>query len=210
MTTLEQIYQHKIIAIIRGVSPADVLPVAEALYEGGIRLVEITFNSPSAMEVMEDLVKQMKDKMHVGMGTVMDAATANEAIRKGAGFIISPIVDADTIRATKEAGAISIPGAYTPTEIVTAWKYGADIIKVFPASAGASFIKDLRGPLPQIPLMPTGGVRLDNIKSYFDAGASAVGLGSALVNAEQPVTRETLLQLEDRARQFINAVHHKT
>jgi 2-dehydro-3-deoxyphosphogluconate aldolase/(4S)-4-hydroxy-2-oxoglutarate aldolase len=210
MTTLEQIYQHKIIAIIRGVSPADVLPVAEALYEGGIRLVEITFNSPSAMEVMEDLVKQMKDKMHVGMGTVMDAATAKEAIQKGAGFIISPVVDTDTIRSTKEAGAISIPGAYTPTEIVAAWKYGADIIKIFPASAGASFIKDLRGPLPYIPLMPTGGVRLDNIKSYFDAGASAAGLGSALVNAEQPVTQETLLQLKDRARQFINAVHHKT
>jgi 2-dehydro-3-deoxyphosphogluconate aldolase/(4S)-4-hydroxy-2-oxoglutarate aldolase len=210
MITPAQIYEYKIIAILRGISPADVLPVAEALYEGGIRLVEITFNSPSAVEVMEELVQQMKDKMHVGMGTVMDAATAKEAIRKGAQFIISPITDADTIRGTKEAGVLSIPGAFTPTEIVTAWKYGADIIKIFPASSGAAFIKDLRGPLPHIPLMPTGGVRLDNIKGYFDAGASAVGLGSALVNAEQRVTHESLLRLTDKARQFINAVHHDT
>jgi 2-dehydro-3-deoxyphosphogluconate aldolase/(4S)-4-hydroxy-2-oxoglutarate aldolase len=182
MTTLSQILQHKIVAIIRGANPTDVLNIAEALHTGGIKLLEITFNSPNALELVEKLSSHMKNEMLIGMGTVLNAITAKQAIAAGAKFIISPTLNIETIQATKEAGAVSIPGAFTATEILTAYENGADIVKVFPASVGADYIKDIRGPLPQIPLMPTGGVTINNIGSFFKAGAAAVGIGSDLVN----------------------------
>jgi 2-dehydro-3-deoxyphosphogluconate aldolase/(4S)-4-hydroxy-2-oxoglutarate aldolase len=205
---IEAIKEHKLVAIIRGAASDDVLKIADALYDGGIRLLEITFNSPNAMGSLARLAAAMKDRMHIGMGTVLDAATARQAIDTGAAFIISPIVDIDTIRATKEKGAVSIPGAFTPTEIVYAYKHGADIVKVFPASAGAGFIKDVRAPLPHIPLMPTGGVNLENIPSYFRAGAVAVGLGSALVDTNKPVNDTYLQELVVKARAFVHAVNN--
>ncbi len=206
MPILSAIYEHKLVAIIRGAAATDTVKIAEALYEGGIRLVEITFNSPAAMESLGRLSAAMQDKMCIGMGTVLDAATAKEAIATGAKFIISPIVDIDTILATKQNGAVSIPGALTPTEIVAAYKNGADIVKVFPASAGAAYIKDIRAPLPHIPLMPTGGVNLQNIQAYFKAGAVAVGLGSALVDTSQEVTEDYLQQLTVRAGAFVKLI----
>jgi 2-dehydro-3-deoxyphosphogluconate aldolase/(4S)-4-hydroxy-2-oxoglutarate aldolase len=208
MSVIEAIKEHKLIAIIRGAATDDVVKIAGALYEGGIRMVEITFNSPGAMGSLARLSAEMKDRMYVGMGTVLDAATARQAIDTGAAFIISPIADNDTIQATKEKGAVSIPGAFTPTEIVTAYKYGADIIKVFPASAGAGFIRDIRAPLPHIPLMPTGGVNLENLQSFFKAGAVAVGLGSALVDTGCPVTDKYLQELVTKARAFVHAVNN--
>ena len=203
MTTLSQILQHKIIAILRGANPNDVLKIAEALHKGGIKLLEITFNSPNALELLKKLSSQMKNEMLIGMGTVLNAATAKQAIAAGAKFILSPALNPETIKATKEAGAVSIPGAFTATEILMAYENGADIVKVFPASAGADYIKDIRGPLPHIPLMPTGGVTINNVSNFFKAGAVAVGIGSDLVNTKQEVNHEYLRLLSGKAKAFV-------
>ena len=203
MTTLSQILQHKIVAILRGANPNDVLKIAEALHKGGIKLLEITFNSPNALELLKKLSSQMKNEMLMGMGTVLNAATAKQAIAAGAKFILSPALNPETIQATKEAGAVSIPGAFTATEILMAYENGADIVKVFPASAGADYIKDIRGPLPHIPLMPTGGVTINNVSSFFKAGAVAVGIGSDLVNTKQEMNHEYLRLLSGKAKAFV-------
>jgi len=148
MTALSKILDNKIIAIIRGAHPGDVLKIARALYDGGVKIVEVTMNSQEPLRVITELVYQMGDKMLVGAGSVLDKDTAKAAIEAGARFIISPSLDIATIQVTKEYGAVSIPGAFTPTEIVTAFSNGADIIKVFPASIGVQYFADLRGPLP--------------------------------------------------------------
>jgi len=206
MTTLSGILESKIVAIIRGANPTDVLKIAEALHKGGVKALEITINSPKALSVIEKVADEMGNEVLVGAGTVLDAETARSAISAGAKFIISPTVDMETIKMTKRYGMISIPGAYTPTEILYAYANGGDIIKVFPASAGAFYIKDIRGPLPHIPLMPTGGVNLDNIYEYKEAGAVAYGIASALVDTKQEVTETYLQQLTDKARKYIQAV----
>jgi len=203
MTSLTQILQYKIVAIIRGANPNDVLKIAEALQKGGIKLLEITFNSPNALELLEKFSSHMKNELLIGMGTVLNAATAKQAIAAGAKFIISPTLNVDTIRATKEGGAVSIPGAFTATEILSAYENGADIVKVFPASIGADYIKDIRGPLPHIPLMPTGGVTIKNVDSFFKAGAVAVGIGSDLVNTKREMNDEYLRLLTEKAKAFV-------
>lgn len=206
MSILSQLLQHKIIAIIRGAQPEDVPLIAEALYKGGVKAVEITLNSDRAFEVIEELSVSMQSKMLVGAGTVLDAAAAANAIDAGAQFIIAPSVEVETIKLTKERGIVSIPGAFSATEIVTAYKCGADLIKVFPAT-DPEYIKALKGPLNHIPLMPTGGVNLDNIKDFQKAGAVAFGIGSALVDTKQAVTNEYLDQLTEKARRFIKAIN---
>jgi len=206
MGTLSQIFEHKIVAIIRGANPDDVLKIAKALYTGGIRLLEVTFNSPDALKALDILSTQMGGSMLIGMGTVLDVATTKDAVSAGAKFIISPTLNTEVIQATKQPGVISIPGAFTATEILAAYNAGADIVKVFPASVGANYIKDLRGPLPHIPLMPTGGVTLENIAEYLKTGAIACGVGSALVDTKQPVTEEYLEQLTIKASKFVQIV----
>lgn len=206
MTTLSQILQTKIVAIIRGAKPDDVLQIANALQEGGVKALEITLNSPKALSVIEEIAEKTGDSVLVGAGTVLDAESARAAISAGAKFIISPIADIETIRMTKRYGIVSIPGAYTATEIVAAYANGGDIIKVFPASSGVQYFKDIRGPLAHIPLMPTGGVNLDNIREYQQAGAVAFGIGSALVNTQSEINEAYLQQLTDKARQFIQSV----
>ena len=207
MTPLAHILENKIVSIIRGANPKDLLKIAQALHAGGVQTMEITLNSPGALASIELLAREMEGRMLVGAGTVLDAETARAALLAGARFIISPTLNKKTIRMTKRYGAVSIPGAYTATEILKAYEYGGDIIKVFPASAGgATYFKDIAGPLPFIPLMPTGGVSLANIKSFAEAGAAAFGLGSSLVDTRPPVTAEYLQQLTARARQFVAAV----
>ena len=204
---LSHILHHKIVAIVRGAKPADLLKVAEALHVGGVRTMEITLNSPGALHSIEEIAGAMAGRLLVGAGTVLDPETARAALLAGARYIISPTVNKKTIRMTTRYGAVSIPGAYTPTEILAAYEHGGDLIKVFPASAGgAGYLKDIAGPLPFIPLMPTGGVTLGNIAGFAAAGAVAYGLGSALVDTRQPVTDEYLQQLTERARQFVAAV----
>ena len=206
MNPLAHILENKIVAIIRGANPADLLKVAQALHAGGVRTMEITLNSPGALASIEEISREMEGRMLVGAGTVLDPETARAALLAGAKYIISPTVNKKTIRMTKRYGAVSIPGAFTATEILAAYEYGGDIIKVFPASVGAKYFKDIAGPLPFIPLMPTGGVSLDNIKGFHKAGAVAFGLGGALVDTSQPVTDDYLQQITEKAAAFVQAI----
>lgn len=207
MNILSEILDHKIIAIIRGSKAEDVLSIARALNKGGIKLMEITMNSPKALSVIEEVSDELGDQVIVGAGTVLDAQTARNALLAGAKFILSPNVDTETIKMTKRYGAISIPGAFTPTEILKAFNDGGDIIKVFPAACvGPTYIKDIKGPLPQIPLLATGGINLDNISSYIKNGSAGVGLGSTLVNSKIAVNENYLNELTEKAIRFVNKV----
>lgn len=206
MNTMSSILDNKIIAIIRGANSKDVLNMAKALHEGGVNILEITMNSPNALPAIEEITVELGDRVVVGAGTVLDSETARAAILAGAKFILSPTVDIETIQMAKRYGAVSIPGAFTPTEILSAYEDGGDIIKVFPATLGPSFIKDIRGPLPQIPLLPTGGIDLNNIQEFMKAGAIGCGIGSALVNTQLEITDEYFVQLTEKARQFASAV----
>lgn len=205
MNALAQILKYKIIAIIRGVEPANVFPIVQALYEGGIRMVEITLNSESAFELIGELSSGTKE-MLIGAGTVLDVPSARTAILHGAQFIISPSMDIEVIKYVKQQKRVSIPGAFTATEIVTAYQAGADIIKVFPVPS-PQYILDLRGPLPHISLMPTGGIDADNINEFQKAGAVAFGVGSSLVKAGHQITGDTLQQLTIRAGRFVQAIN---
>lgn len=206
MNVLNEIIKHKIVAIIRGADPSDVLKIAHALEAGGVRLMEITLNSENALELIKKLSKEMKGKMVIGAGTVLNKKMAKAAIKAGARFIISPSYDIDTIKTTKKNGAVSIPGAFTPTEIVNAFNAGADIIKVFPASGNVTYIRELRAPLSQIPLMPTGGINVSNIRQFLDAGAIAFGIGTSLVNTKEPVTDEMLYKITLRSLELVNTI----
>ena len=207
MNALTNILEHKIIAIIRGANPDDVLRISEALYNGGIRLLEITMNSADPLKVIGQVAEQLGDKMTIGAGTVLDAEMLKGAVDAGAKFILSPITDVHVIQTARDLGVVSIPGAYTATEIFTAFKAGGDIIKVFPAGTPA-YLKDIAGPLPQIPLMPTGGVTLENIAHFHRAGAVGFGIGSALVDTKRTVTEEYLAELTTKAKAFVDAVHN--
>ena len=205
MSIANQIILHKIVAIIRGARPGDVIDIVHALHAGGICAVEITLNSDNAISLIKDIAVAMGNTMLVGAGTVLNAGAALAAIDAGAQFIISPSLDIETISVTKNAGVVSIPGAYTATEIVKAHEAGADIVKVFPASS-PQYIKDLRGPLSHIPMMPTGGVNLSNIKAFQQAGSVAFGIGSSLVDAKEAVTKKYLEQLTATAASFVKAI----
>lgn len=182
-----KIKEEKIIAIIRHLGAKDAEALCEALYKGGIRLAEITFDPAGTIPAEETaktisvLREKFAEKMLIGAGTVLDMDYARIAIGAGAEFIISPNTDPDVIRYTKECGRVSIPGAMTPTEVVSAYRAGADFVKVFPSDTlGLKFIKALRAPLPHIPLIPTGGINTGNIADFLSAGAAAVGIGSNL------------------------------
>lgn len=182
-----KIKEEKIIAIIRHLGAKDAEALCEALYKGGIRLAEITFDPAGTIPAEETaktisvLREKFSGKMLIGAGTVLDMDYARIAIGAGAEFIISPNTDPDVIRYTKECGRVSIPGAMTPTEVVSAYRAGADFVKVFPSDTlGLKFIKALRAPLPHIPLIPTGGINTGNIADFLSAGAAAVGIGSNL------------------------------
>ena len=182
-----KIKEEKIIAIIRHLGAKDAEALCEALYKGGIRLAEITFDPAGTIPAEETAktISVLRDKfagkMLIGAGTVLDMDYVRIAIGAGAEFIISPNTDPDVIRYTKECGRVSIPGAMTPTEVVSAYRAGADFVKVFPSDTlGLKFIKALRAPLPHIPLIPTGGINTGNIADFLSAGAAAVGIGSNL------------------------------
>lgn len=206
MSTLLEILKHKIVAIVRGAKPDDIMKIAEALHEGGIKLMEVTLNSENAVAVIKQLSNTMKDKMHIGAGTVLNVEDTEKAIHAGAQFIISPCFNTDVIAATKRMGAVSIPGAFTPSEIVNAYNAGGDIIKVFPASGNIDYIREVRAPLQHIPLMPTGGISLENITAFQKAGAVAFGIGTSLVNTKREMTEEYLVQLVTTSKQFVQAI----
>jgi 2-dehydro-3-deoxyphosphogluconate aldolase/(4S)-4-hydroxy-2-oxoglutarate aldolase len=207
MSILQQITASGIVAVIRGATPDKILPIAKALSEGGVTALEITVETPNVLSLIEQVSAALGDKVVVGAGTVLDPETARAAIMAGARFIFSPTVNPETIRLTKRYGVVSIPGALTPTEILTAYEHGADVIKVFPANVfGPRYLKDIHAPLPHIPLMPTGGIDLSNIADYIRAGAVAAGVGSSLVSCKEEVTDAYLASLTDTARRFVETV----
>ncbi len=204
MSTLAEIKEHRLVAIVRGLDPEHVLPVAEALHAGGVRILEVTMNSREPLAAIETVCRAMGDRMVIGAGTVLDTDMVEAAVSAGARFILSPVVAPDVIQAAKRLGVVAIPGAYTATEIFTAYQNGADVVKVFPATSPA-YIKAIAGPLPQIPLLPTGGVTPENIGDYLRAGAAGFGVGGALVDMKQPVTPGYLAQITENARRFVTA-----
>jgi len=180
---LEGLLASKAVAVIRMTDAAKLAKVAAALREGGITALEITMTVPGAVEIIRTMARDKGSGALIGAGTVLDAGTASDVIAAGADFVVSPITDRDMIRVCREDQILVVPGAFTPTEIVAAWRAGADIVKVFPAtSLGPQFFRDLRGPLPHIRLMPTGGVTLENAREFLAAGACCVGIGTALLD----------------------------
>jgi 2-dehydro-3-deoxyphosphogluconate aldolase / (4S)-4-hydroxy-2-oxoglutarate aldolase len=203
---VEEIKKRAVVAVIRGASVETIIPMAHALKEGGVTALEITMETPKAA-IIEKAADVFGDEIFVGAGTVLDPETARAAILSGAKFVFSPTVRKETIEITKRYGVISVPGAFTATEILTAYEYGADVIKVFPAgSVGPGYFKNIAGPLPHIPLMPTGGIDMENAKDYIRAGAVAVGVGSSLVNPKKALTDEYLRLITENARKLMEEV----
>lgn len=182
---LAAVEEAGIVAVIRIKDPSRLKGVVDAIAEGGVRVLEVTMTVPGAVELIADLAPRMPAGFLLGAGTVVDAVTAGRVIDAGARFIVSPVFRQEVIDACHERGAAAMPGCFSPTEILNAWDGGADVVKVFPATAlGPGYIKDIRGPLPHVKLMPTGGVTLDNAGEWIKAGAVAVGVGTALLDAK--------------------------
>ena len=183
--TKKVLEQSGLIPVLRASSVEIGHALAEAMMAGGVTVMEVTMTVPNALKLLRELKQKYGDKLLLGSGTVTDAAQAEATIEAGAEFVVSPSLHRDVIETTRKLGKVSIPGALTPTEVITAWKAGADYVKVFPCSAmgGASYLKALRAPFPEVKLIPTGGVTLQTATEFLKAGARALGVGSDLVNA---------------------------
>lgn len=203
---IQQIEATGIVAIIRAADSAQLIDVVSALRDGGVTCIEVTMTTPNALEVIRQARVASGESAAIGVGTVLDAQTARAAILAGAQFVVAPVLDLPTIETCKRYSVPVMPGAMTPTEIVHAWQAGADFVKVFPTSTlGATFIKDLRGPLPQIKLVPTGGVNLDTVADFIKAGCAAVGVGGALVSS-QALAKRDLTAIRRTATEFLERI----
>lgn len=199
---LQKLTQTGIAAVIRISEPAKLFSVVSAIHDGGIDCIEITMTTPNALDLIKQARNKFQDDVLVGVGSILDPETAGMAIHAGAQFVVSPVLNLDVIRIAHRYDRLCISGAFTPTEVLTAWEHGADVIKVFPASSvGPKFLKDIKGPLPQVKLTPTGGVNLDTVVDFLRAGAEFVGVGSALLN-KQAIKDENWAQLTETARAF--------
>lgn len=205
--TVSRLRDTGVIPIIRAPSADVALPVAEALFQAGLTVVEITLTVPNAIDAIRQVAKLLAGKMLIGAGTVTDADAANRAIDAGAEFIVTPSVVREVIEAAHRANVAVLPGALTPTEVFEAHRLGGDMVKVFPVQSvgGAAYLRALRGPFPHIPLVPTGGVTLQNIADMFKAGAAAVGVGSELIS-QDALARRDYAVIGARAKQFLAAV----
>ena len=205
-TDLHRVLNTGIVAIIRASSGDQLVNVARALYEGGIDIIEVTFTTPGVVEVISAVRKELGNKVLLGAGTVLDPETARIALLAGAEFIVSPCVNLDVIKLAHRYDKLVMPGAYTPTEIVTAWEAGADVVKLFPADiGGAAYLKALKGPLPQVRIMPTGGVNQQTLREFIKAGASSVGLGSQLVEKDA-VERGDFARIRQLATEYVQLI----
>jgi len=205
---LQQIESTGVIAIIRASSSSELVDVVHALRAGGCTCIEVTMTTPNALEVIREARRSCGDSTAIGVGTVLDAETARAAILAGTQFVVAPITDSATITLCKRYGVPVFPGAMTPTEIVHAWEAGADMVKVFPTtSLGATFIRDLRGPFPQIKLIPTGGVNIDTVADFIKAGSTAVGVGTALVTKDALKNRD-FAGIQATTTEFLRRIQH--
>ena len=201
--TLEIILATRLVAIVRSDTSDGLLETVRALSAGGVRAVEVTLNTPGALEAISAAAAE---GFLIGAGSVLDAEMARAAISAGAEFLVSPNTDVATIRATKDAGKIACPGALTPTEVVMATQAGADVVKIFPASCmGPAYIKALRGPLAQVRTMPVGGVNLTNAADFLAAGAVALGVGGSLVD-RRAIAAGNWDVIADEARRYVQAI----
>lgn len=195
-----------VVAVARYADPEPLFEAARALLVGGVDVFEVTMTVPDALDVLRDVSRRLAPDVIVGAGTVLDGETARAAILAGAQFIVGPTVQPDVISVARRYGRVVIPGALTPTEILAAWERGADVVKVFPArQGGPKYISDVLAPLPQIPLMPTGGVTLENAADFIRAGAVAVGIGSNLTD-HRLLAEGRFEELTARAEQVSRAV----
>ena len=204
---LQQVLEGGIVAILRSDDGEQLIDVAEALFEGGIDVIEVTFTVPRVLEVVSALRDRLGNRILLGAGTVLDAESARSAMLAGAEFIVTPVVSRDVIATCRRYDKLVMAGAMTPTEILTAWEAGSDIVKVFPADVGGpSFLKAVHGPLPHIRLLPTGGVNLETLPAFVRAGAAAVGLGSALVTSEL-LKRGEMEPIRELAAAYVKRLH---
>lgn len=206
LTILQRILDAKLIAILRADSGEQLLNVSQALVSGGIEIIEVTFTTPGAADVVKAVKSELGDEIVMGGGTILDPETARTAILAGAEFIVAPNTNPAVIQMCKRYSVPVMPGAFSPTEIVAAWEAGADVVKIFPSNVlGPGYLKAVKGPLPQVRMMPTGGVDLDTIADFFQAGACSVGLGSALVTGKQ-IAEGDWSGIEETARKFVERV----
>ena len=209
---IKRLTDAKVIAIIRGVAPDRMIPLAKALLDGGVSCMEITFNQSEeggsdTICSLEALTEAFKGDICLGAGTVLTPGQVKSAVGAGALYIISPNTDAAVIRTANEAGAVSMPGALTPSEIAAAYQAGADIVKVFPAGElGVNYIKAIRAPLAHIPISAVGGITVQNAKSFMDAGACCLGVGGSLVSAGE-INEGKFGAITEAARLFMRAVN---
>ena len=204
---VQQLTAEGLVPVIRADSAATALRIVEALVEGGIRTLEITMTVPDAMKAIGSVAERFGASVLLGAGTVTSRALAEGAIDAGAEFLVTPCVVPEVIAVARQRDVAVLPGAMTPTEVFSAWSLGGDIIKIFPASnvGGASYLKALKGPFPQIPLCPTGGVTLQTIGDFVRAGASAVGVGGELVS-KAAIDKGDFAQITALARQYVAAL----
>jgi len=203
---LRRIEDGGVIGVIRAQSSAHLISVARAIKEGGVDVIEVTMTTPNALGVIRETSQEFAQEVLIGVGSVLDAETARAAILAGAEYVVCPIFDPSIITMAHRYSKPALPGCLTPTEIINAWAAGADMIKVFPATAlGPQYFRDVLGPLPQVKLCPTGGVDLGNAAEFIKAGAAALGVGSALVD-KQAVAEGRFDVVTETARKFREAV----
>src|SRR5438132_12714927 len=203
---LKQVLDVGIVAVVRSPDHQQLVEVCRALAEGGVTVVEITMTVPNALEVLRQVRQALGERLLLGAGTVLDAETARAVLLAGAEYIVAPTVNRDVIRLCQRYDKLVMPGAFTPTEILSAWEAGADVVKVFPAEVvGPPFFKALRGPLPQIRLMPTGGVDLKTASEFLKAGACCLGIGSQLVEPKA-VAERNFDRIRELAQQYVAIV----
>ena len=204
---LNRLISEKLVAVVRLDSGDQLIKVAEALKAGGITAIEFTVPTPNSLEMIKQAAVYFGDEVLMGAGTVLDPETARSAILSGAQFIVTPALNIKTIELCRRYGKPIIPGAMTPTEILTAWEAGADMVKVFPADIlGSAYLKAVLAPLPQIRLVPTGGISSENAAEYLKAGATAVGVGGKLVS-KSAVASGDWAAITAEAQRLVHAVH---
>jgi len=203
---LRFLLDHGLVAIIRLKEPTELVPIAQAIEAGGVRVIEFTMGTPNALDAIHQIAHEWGDRILLGAGTVLDPETGRAALLAGAQFLVAPNFNPALIETARRYNKIIVPGAFTPTEILAAWECGADIVKVFPASTvGPQYIKDILGPLPYVRLLPTGGVTLDNIPAFIAAGAAAVAVGASLTDPKL-IKEGNWTGLTEHAQRFAQAV----